>query len=272
MSHQAKFIRESTKQLKQSQKDRTGAFDKISQILTNAEKDIIKKLKNSPSDFERFYLTELRGEIQTNFEALKPLLSDEIRKEMATAWSSGIALVDDPFLAAGLNIASQLPTLNIEQIASLDAFVVDRIKDIPTQLIKKVTAQLQLTVVGTQSVSDSINMIENLFDKQGRSRALTITRTELGRVYSVANDQRLKQAVRLVPSLKKQWRRSGKIHSRIYHDSIDGQIRDIDKPFRLGNGTLLDYPRDPKAPIKETINCGCESLPYIEDWDVVNKG
>ena len=64
----------------------------------------------------------------------------------------------------------------------------------------------------------------------GRSRALTIVRTELGRAYSLAGQQRMEQASEVLPGLRKQWRRSGKLRARLTHDAIDGQLRDADKP------------------------------------------
>ena len=67
--------------------------------------------------------------------------------------------------------------------------------------------------------------------------------------------------------MKKQWRRSGKIHSRLTHDLADGQVVDADKPFIVG-GVKMMYPRDPTAPVSETINCGCVCLPYMDDWEV----
>ena len=105
----------------------------------------------------------------------------------------------------------------------------------------------------------------------GRGRAMTIVRTELGRAYSTATQQRFEQATSVLPGLKKQWRRSGKVHSRIAHDLADGQIRDVTEPFDVG-GVQLRYPRDPKAPPSATVNCGCSSLPYMESWDVRQPG
>ena len=98
----------------------------------------------------------------------------------------------------------------------------------------------------------------------------------LGRAYATASQLRATEAQKHVPGLKKQWRRSGKIHSRRKHDLTDGQIRPVDQPFLLGTGAVIEgqegggirimHPHDPKAPPSETINCGCISLPYMDEW------
>lgn len=106
---------------------------------------------------------------------------------------------------------------------------------------------------------------------QIRGRAIAIMRTEMGRAFSVAAQERMTLAREHVPGLRKQWRRSGKVHSRIAHDLADGQVRDVDKPFKVGT-VSMHYPRDPKAPASETINCGCVSLPFMEDWTMSRPG
>ncbi len=75
----------------------------------------------------------------------------------------------------------------------------------------------------------------------------------------------------MLPGLQKQWRRSGKIHSRTSHDRADGQVRPVDKPFDVA-GVQLRFPRDPLGPAKETINCGCTSLPFMATWEVTTPG
>jgi hypothetical protein len=136
------------------------------------------------------------------------------------------------------------------------------------QLANKISSQLGLAMIGTQSVGDTVTHIQRLFKTQGRARALTIVRTELGRAYAVATHGRIDAARKVLPGLKRQWRRSGKIHSRANHDAIDGQIREQDEPFQLANGVELRHPRDPAAPAAETINCGCEELPYMAHWEL----
>lgn len=101
-------------------------------------------------------------------------------------------------------------------------------------------------------------------------RATTIVRTEVSRAFAVAADARLAQAAEKVPGLQKQWRRSGKIHSRWTHDLMDGQVVDAGKPFRVpsleGGFDLMQYPHDPAAPAGQVINCGCVALPYRAQW------
>lgn len=87
----------------------------------------------------------------------------------------------------------------------------------------------------------------------------------------------MEQAAAKVPGLGKQWRRSGKIHSRENHDLIDGQVRDVNQPFELhtkkdGTPLLMMHPHDPTAPVGEVINCGCISIPHMKNWKMLNPG
>ena len=41
--------------------------------------------------------------------------------------------------------------------------------------------------------------------------------------------------------------------------------------FSAGGVPLL-FPRDPAGPAAETVNCGCQSLPWMESWEVKHPG
>ena len=73
----------------------------------------------------------------------------------------------------------------------------------------------------------------------------------------------------MASGFKKHWRRSSKLHSRIQHDAADGQVREIDQPFDIG-GEQLMFSRDPTGSAKQTISCGCVSLPFKDDWEVTH--
>ena len=50
-----------------------------------------------------------------------------------------------------------------------------------------------------------------------------------------------------------------------------GQLRDADKAFSVAGASLM-FPRDPAGPAAETVNRGCQSLPWMESWEVQNPG
>ncbi|MDP3610688.1 MAG: hypothetical protein Q8R98_02440, partial [Rubrivivax sp.] len=98
-----------------------------------------------------------------------------------------------------------------------------------------------------------------------------------GEAYAVASQQRLVAAAERVPGMQKQWRRSGKIHSRWSHDAMDGKVVDADKPFLvptkgLGVFVKMMHPHDPKAPASEIINCGCIARPWLNRWGLPPGG
>jgi hypothetical protein len=111
-----------------------------------------------------------------------------------------------------------------------------------------------------------------------RAQVRGIVNSNLATAFNGAADTRLQEVAARDPGLKKQWRRSGKLHSRANHDAADGQVQDVGKPFVLQSGhkpgqtVKLMFPGDPKAPVGETIHCGCVSLPWKATWRMRNPG
>lgn len=200
------------------------------------------------------------------------------------SWQLGVDLVDQPLAAAGIapgvtvrplreaaSVGSDIKGVSERQLAAMQKFMADRIADISDEAREAIKVQLSLTVSGAQSVSDTIANVDQILGGNARRRASTITNTELNRAFAMASYERMLESQKRLPGLKKQWRRSGKIHSRIEHDLIDGQVRAVDVPFQAG-GEELRFPRDPKGSAKNTINCGCKILPFMQHWEVAEKG
>jgi hypothetical protein len=124
-----------------------------------------------------------------------------------------------------------------------------------------------MVLIGAQNPSDAATKIGTYLSEGGRARALTVVRTEVGRAYSAAAQARMEQSADVIPGLSKQWRKSGKLKPRQTHAIADGQIRKVKEPFLVG-GEKLMHPRDPKASAKNTVNCGCTSLPFMANWEV----
>lgn len=262
------FKKERRVQLKSALKIRKDTYAEIVRLLTQAEKDTKALLTDYPTEYQAYYLPQLQTQIKEILSQVAKQSGKTIEQGANSSWQSGVDLIDRPLIAGGVQISGMLPIISTKQLVAMRSFMVDRIENVSFHLANKVSSQLGLAMIGSQTIGESVTNIQRLFKNQGRTRALTIVRTELGRAYSVATHERMLQASKILPGLKKQWRRSGKVHSRLSHDDIDGQIREPHKKFQLGNGVELRFPRDPKAPAAETINCGCEELPIMEDWEV----
>lgn len=269
MTQNSEFKKEQRIQLRRRPEIQRDTYNEIVRLLKLAETNIKASLASAPTDWELFYLPQLQQSVKQSMTEFGQLASAEAGTGSTLSWQAGVDLVDQPILAANVAIKGMIPQIDNRQLLAMRSFLTNKIQGLSVGLINKINTDLGLVAIGAQSTGQAISSIERTLDSGGRQRALTILRTELGRAYSVAAQQRMTQAVEVLPGMKKQWRRSGKLHSRTFHDYIDGQIQPVDKPFQL-SGTTLMHPRDPRGLAKETINCGCESLPWMEHWEVKN--
>lgn len=252
-----------------------GTRDDLVRLLRESERAIIALIAAQPTEYERWLLPQLQREVRrTLLEEFGEQAGARISSAAGQAWELGADLVDAPLEAAGVRIAAVVPQISTTQLRAMRAFMVDRVRDIGTVSANKITAELGLVLIGARSPSEAIGAVKQILGASSRDRATTIVRTELGRAFSHAAQERMTAAAERVPGLKKRWRRSAKLHPRLHHALADGQVREVHEPFvlkKLGGDVKLMYPLDPKAPASETINCGCRSEPFIEDWDTVQR-
>ena len=262
------FEREKKAQFKRFVADVRQTRADIDVFLKKAKEEIRSRLATAPSDYQIWALTNVQKDIERVAEELKSDLRSVGTVGFDKAVSTGAALVDEPVKAMfKFDLNARVQRADTEQIKAMRSFMTDRLADIGEQAKKKISEQMGLCLIGAQNPFQAAREIAAHLDTNGRARAYRIVNTELGRAFSVATQERLMQAREVGLKMKKQWRRSGKIHSRLTHDLADGQVVDADKPFIVG-GVKMMYPRDPSAPVSETINCGCVCLPYMDDWEV----
>jgi hypothetical protein len=260
------FVKERNAQIRQHILILRDTAKEITALLAEARRRIEMQLALLPSDYQKWYLPQVRAEINAALREFNQMAGNVISLGADDSWNKGISLIDAPLAASGIQIAQALPQIDRAQLLAMKQFMTTRIADISTEVANRINGELAQVIIGVQSPGDAVGKVAGMVDG-GRGRAITIVRTELGRAFSIAGQQRLTQASEYLPGLQKQWRRSGKIHSRITHDAIDGQIRDQDKPFNVGT-ELMMFPRDPKASAKNTINCGCLMIPFMKHWQV----
>jgi hypothetical protein len=195
------------------------------------------------------------------------------------SWGMGRNLVDIPLAQAGLRPGGAYGPEGIYIGFRLSTSVLDTLKDFTFHKIEglseaawdKIRGELTLGVMGGKTPQEVAAAIgKNLKDPSIfgtiARRAEVITKTEMGRVFSTAAELRMEEAADHVDGLEKQWRHVG--HPKVprsTHLAADGQHVPVDEPFDIG-GIEMMYPRDPAAPIEETINCGCDHVPYHARW------
>jgi Phage Mu protein F like protein len=233
----------------------------IVQLLQAALVDIEAKLGGDISEFERNRLPALRLELQTVLGVFQRASTDELKRGVLTVWNLGQDLVNVPLLnAIGVRMA---PLVSLQTVVATQVFLTEKITDITQGIKRVVDAELGLIATGVRNQASAIDTIANAMGAQ-RDRALTIVRTEVGRVYSTATQMSMEQAVDQGVEMQKEWRKSNKRHPRASHNAANVQTVDVDESFWVG-GEAMRFPRDPKASAKNTINCGCTLLPALKE-------
>lgn len=244
-------------------------------LLQAAKASILEQLAAQPSDFNQWRLPQLLVQIQAVLDGATGSAAGRLDAGLRGAWQQGEDFIDKPLAAAGIQVETQLPLLDAGILAQLRGFTALRLRDVGTEAATRIGRQLSLVTIGGQTPFEAMQKVQAELGTESMRRATTIVRTEVSRAFALASGQRLAQAAEKVPGLQKQWRRSGKIHSRWNHDAIDGQVVDVKQPFTLPshNGPVkMMFPHDPAAPVEEVINCGCIALPFKASWKVATPG
>ncbi len=228
-------------------------------------------LAAQPSDYQRWSLPQIRSEIQRALEVFRAQGAAAVSAAQQKSWDGGKDFIDRPLEAGGVRIAGVMPLITQDQLAALKSFLADRIRDVTAEAVNRINAQLGLVTIGAQTPFEATKSVASILGEESLGRATAIVRTEIGRAFSVASQARMAVAAKAGVAMDKVWRRSGKPHQRPGHAAADGQRVAYDKPFEIiskhGEILKLMYPRDPKAPPEETINCGCVMIPKVRGWE-----
>ena len=272
----AEFEQEAIKQAGSRNRIQKDTVNEVVRLLKLARQDIQAQIKALPTDYNLWYLPQLNKAIEQQLAIWQEEAAQVASTGQSTAYDAGQSLISEPVAKLGVDLTALAPQLDTGQLKAMQAFTTSKIKNVALDTVNRLNSELALTVIGTQSPTDTIRRVQEIMEGITKSRATAIVRLEIGRAYGVAAQAHMEQAVAHVPGMKKQWRRSGKIHSRRTHDLTDGQIRPVDQPFIIGtghvtegkepNGPRLMHPHDPKGPVSEVVNCGCIMLPFMDEW------
>lgn len=248
----------------------------VLRTLVDSRTQILATLASQPSDWKLWQLSRLLGQIDDVLTGATGQAGTVFGLRLQDAWTLGEDFVDKPLAIIGHRVELQLSQLDATVLKQMRAFGTLRLRDVGTEALRKIGTELGLVTIGGKSPFDAIKTVQKILGNDAPQRAAAIVRTEVSRAFALASNERLAQAQELVPAIGKQWRRSGKTHSRWNHDLIDGQVVGAKEPFKVpnpgGGVDLMQCPHDPSAPIEQVIHCGCISLPWMKEWSMATPG
>lgn len=245
---------------------------RVVRLLADARKEVAATVAST--EWQAYRLPQLKGQIERAMQEFGAKYGVNLRDAQREFWEQGADMVDMPLRAAG--VVAYLPALDTTTLSIMQGFSTDLVQGLSRDAAARINREMTMGLMGQKTpyeVMQSVgrNLTHPSVFKSIAARAETITRTECGRVLEMAAQARMTEAAKSVPGLQKQW-----VHGHLAmvprpeHMVANGQIRDVDQPFDVG-GEKLMYPRDPAGSAKNTINCGCYTVPYRAEWGLVGE-
>ena len=250
----------------------------VVRLLSEARVQVIALLASLPADWKQLQLQAVLTQLDAVITGATGKTITPVGLHMQAAWNAGEHLVDAAVdqLQAMQRLETMLPVLDVQVLRQMRAFTDLRLRDVGTEALAKIGRQLGQTLIGGQTPHEAIKAVQKLLEAETPNRAATIVQNSLNQAWATASQEKMAEATKVLPQLGKQWRRSGKIHSRWNHDIMDGQVVGAGERFKVPNPNggvdLMTGPHDPSAPIEQLIHCGCVALPWMAHWKVKTPG
>ena len=205
------------------------------------------------------------NEFETISEYLAQSYEDGFLGTMYNLQGQGIPLIfpiDQEQVVEAIQTETKLTTRTDTATGKLYASLGDSMKD----LQKKISGEISRGIAGGQMYTEIARNIE-AYARIPRNNAMRIVRTEAGRIQSKASLDACHKAKEKGADIVKQWDATLDKRTRKSHRELDGQVRELDEKFEIGN-YKADAPRM-FGVAKEDINCRCAFLQRAR-WAVDN--
>lgn len=260
--------------------------DSILNLLDELRTQILLELIGAPGDsFTAYRLKQSLSAIENHLSDFEIGFKKTLGSGLDSSWEAGAALLSDSAAAAGVDVGFY--HLSTHTLDALKEFSFGRISSVTGDLYNKLRGELTLGVLGQKTPAEVASIIsEQLsgsplpknwlgrpFFKSTAERAEVITGTEMGRAFSLATQKSMEKAQTSLPQMQKIWLHAGHPKAaRVKHLMMHGQNRQIDKAFyTTSSGYGMQYPRDPNAPIKDVIRCGCTHVAWLPEFGALDK-
>lgn len=260
----------------------------LNEIYTTSKNDIEDKIKNldftigklqqqydwmDPDDPERAKMkSRIQSKIyQKNYQEQLEKQVDGILKQMQTqSYLTVSDYLDDCYTdgfvgtifdahGQGIPIVTPIDQEAMVRAVQLESKIskglYNRLGEDVGSLKKKITAQVSRSIATGMTYAQTAKALEN-YTRIGYNNAIRIARTEGHRIQTTATMDAMYAAKEVGADVVKQWDATLDGKTRPSHAAVDGEIRELNKPFSNG----LDFPGDPHGKAAEVVNCRCALL------------
>jgi len=267
-----KVTKEIQRQLNLKNKGMISGAKAMRGIFEDLRRQAMAEMQGVSSDsYTAYYMRQNRAMLEKAIADTESAAKRELDSRLSGMWNDGGDLVTKALSAGGISVSGQYHMLGQTLLDTLKDFASTRLEGLTEAAWNKINGEISLGALGQKTPYEVAKSIAGTLKDPGIfrnvfTRAETITETEMGRVFSTATLENMKQAVKSVTGLKKEWWHAGHPKKPRYtHLLLHGQRQDVNVPFVIGS-LSIDYPRDPKAALEEVIHCGCEVVPWKEEW------
>jgi hypothetical protein len=234
-------------------------LDKLAKLpLSDEEKEIILSRKRAKV-YQKKYQESLQKQVGGILDTMHREEYKTVSEYLDKCYEEGFLGTLYDLQGQGVPLAFPLDQEAMVTAVQLDSKISQglytRLGEDVAELKKKITAQVSRgisTGMTFKQVAQQLAAYTNI----GYNNAVRIARTEGHRIQGQSKMDACHKAQEKGADVIKQWDSTLDARTRESHVSVDGEIRELDKPF--SNGLL--FPGDPDGEAAEVINCRCALL------------
>lgn len=266
-----------------------GAYDSTEQsaiddqlaLLLSFKKDMLGVL-NDAGGYRRFRTTQILDAVDSELARYRYQAVSAATGAVDDSFSLGRELVDVELADAGVEtgLGTGLYGVSREVLSAAKELTDHGIGSTWDELGDDLASIVRRAALGGDSPSDAMKSVAEMISAKrtpftnAASDAERLIRTDLGRIFSLAGQDRMSQSKKAMggKGLKKYWLsfsddRTREEHAQAGDDYGPDDAIDVDEAFEV-DGEQLMYPGDPNGSADNTINCRCDSVPRVDRSEV----
>ena len=222
------------------------------------EKAVLKSMEQSKI-YQKQYQDALKKQIGSVLDNMQVEEFKTVSDYLKTCYEDGFVGTLYDLQGQGIPLAFPLDQEAMVRAVQLDSKISEglytRMGEDVSVLKKKITAQVSRGISTGMSFKQVAQQLAG-YTKIGYNNAVRIARTEGHRIQCQGTMDACQKAKEKGADVVKQWDSTLDAKTRDSHVMVDGEVRELDKPFSNG----LMFPGDPSGGAAEVCNCRCALL------------